>query len=198
MKKEKELLQRYGTTRILLDSVQKTIDNPDNSVTDNLAAGNKVSRQMSVKLAEQGALASEATLLAIGGGALVVTNLATVGMVTAGVAGLLSGPLVLGSGVAILALRAVSQILKRTALISARKKIEKEDKPQKVKKVRGKRALEEKIALLQEIIIKQQAIIDKLMAEDKEKTRRIKNLEEALEIVKVAHKCVENDFQEAA
>ena len=111
--KDKELLQRYQTTRILLDSVQKTIDNPDKSVTDNLAEGDKTSKKMALVLAKSGSLASEATLASIGTGVIVASKVGVFGITAAAVAGLLTGPLVLGGGIVSLILTFIYKIIER-------------------------------------------------------------------------------------
>lgn len=211
--KDKELLQRYQTTRILLDSVQKTIDNPDKSVTDNLAEGNRTSQQMALVLAKSGSLVSEATLKSIGTGAIVASKIGIFGLTAAGVAGLLTGPLLLGGGVVSLVLTLIYKIIEkrrsplwklkheerlRKAEEKRKAKEAERAKKQKEKKARGRKALEEKIALLEKIIAMQQAVIDRLTEENKENKRRIQNLQEAIEMLKEAHNCVETDFEVAA
>ena len=211
--KDKELLQRYQTTRILLDSVQKTIDNPDKSVTDNLAEGDKTSKKMALVLAKSGSLASEATLASIGTGVIVASKVGVLGITAAAVAGLLTGPLVLGGGIVSLILTFIYKIIERRRsplwkqkheerLRRAEEKrtarAEKRAKRQEEKKARGRKALEEKIALLEKIIVMQQAVIDRLKEEDKENKKRINNLQEAIEVLKEAHVCVTSDFEVAA
>lgn len=189
MDTEKQLFQRYENTEILVDAVQKTIENPDKSVADILAEGDKRSRQMSAILASSGAAISASALAAISAEAGVVGGLSIVGGMglTAGtVAGILGGPLVWGSGLIVLLVMWIRNRRK--------KRSNRSEKPKKEKKVKGQKAFEEKISLLKKIIQKQQALLDALSKEDQKNKERIRNLEEALRMMKEAHESVSNDF----
>ena len=188
---EKQLLKSYKRTEILVDAVQKTINNPDKSVADNLAEGDKKSRQMSAILASKGAVISKTALASISAETAAKIDLAADsiggGFVAGAVVAALCGPFVWGSGlIAILAGGIVTYIKKRQG--------NKTPKPQKEKKVKGQKASEEKVSLLKKIIQKQQAIIDALSKENQSNKERIRILEEALKMMKEAQVSVDSDF----
>lgn len=191
MSSEKKLLERYAVTRFIVDAVQKTIDNPDKSVADNLSEGDEKSRKISALLVSSGAAISAASLSTIsaetallGGGAIAGMG---AGLAGGAIAGLLGGPIVLGGGLLTLLAVWIRKIIKK-------RQSNKPPRPKKEKKVKGQKAYEEKIALLKTIIEKMQAIIDKLSKENKENKERIRNLEEALRMMQETKDCVEDNF----
>ena len=191
MNTDKQLLKRYANTRLLVDAVQKTINNPDKSVADNLSEGDEKSRKMSALLVSSGAAISATALSTIaaetavlGGGAIIGIG---EGLAVGAVTGILGGPIIWGGGLFALILIWIRKIIKR-------KKDKSSQRPKKEMKVKGKKAEEEKIVLMKSIIEKQQAIIDKLSKENSENKDRVRNLEEALRIIQESMESVEDDY----
>lgn len=189
MNTDKQLLQRYAITRILIDAVQKTIDNPNKSVADNLSEGDDKSRKMSALLVASGATISTTALSTIAVETAVLGSGATfgAGLAAGAVTGILGGPIVWGGGLFAIILVWIRKMIKR-------RKEKNTKQPQKEKKRKGKKADEEKTVLLKTIIEKQQAIIDKLSKENTENKNRIHNLEEALRIIQETNESVEGDY----
>ena len=191
MSTEKQLFQRYENTEILVNAVQKTINDPNKSVADNLAEGDKKSRQMSAVLVSGGAAISSTALAAISVETAAIGGIAAVGggmgLAAGVVGGILGGPLVWGSGIVALLVVWIRKIIKK-------RQEKKTTQPKKEKKVKVQKAYEEKVTLLKKIIQKQQAIIDALSKENQSNKERIRNLEEALKIMKEAQGSVESDF----
>lgn len=178
---KRELSKRYKNISILLSAVEKTIAKPNKSVVENLNTKDTASKALAVALiaggastgiASMGGLAAGTTALIAGGAS---TGVATVGGLAAGAtATALGGPIVwtIAAGGAI------------TSLIYYG-----------IEKVRSeKKKQEEKNALLKRIIAKQQAIINKLSDQDKRNQEEIKNLKEALQMLKEAESQVRSDF----
>ena len=189
MNTDKQLLKRYENTRLLVDAVQKTIDNPDKSVADNLSEGDEQSRKMSALLVSSGAAISATALSTIAVETAILGSGATLGagLAAGAVTGILGGPIVWSGGLFALILVWIRKMIKRW-------KDKKPQRPQKEKKRKGKKADEEKMALLKAIIEKQQAIIDKLSKENSENKDRVRNLEEALRIIQESKESVEDDY----
>ena len=189
MNTDKQLLKRYENTRLLVDAVQQTIDNPDKSVADNLSEGDEKSRKMSALLVSSGAAISATALSTIAVETAILGSGATLGagLAAGAVTGILGGPIVWGGGLFALILVWIRKMIKR-------RKDKNPRRPQKEKKRKGKKADEEKMALLKAIIEKQQAIIDKLSKENSENKDRIRNLEEALRIIQESKESVEDDY----
>lgn len=197
MNKEKELQLQYAATRTLIDSIEKTIENPDKSVVDYLAEGDEISRKLSFLLAANGASALPSTISYLetisASGAKVLkmgqSRAKDIGIFDGGVGAVLRESSDLSIGWTSILLIILAKIF-----FWRRKRTPKSEKKKKDKKVKGKKASEEKEVLLKNIIAKQQAIIDKLSQTNAGQEQKIRNLEEALRILKEARTSVENDF----
>ena len=179
MKQEKELQQRYANVSLLVNATELTIAKPIDSVADNLKKGDARSKALGAALIAGGAGAAgvAATSMATIGTATAVTTFGITaggGMAAGATAAALGGPIVwIAVGTGALGGIVIKKLVKRS---------------------KEKKAAKEKESLLKSIIAKQQAIINKLSRQNELNAQEIRNLKEALQMMRDAEQQVNNNF----